>query len=166
MKKLSIILSILFIIAVCIGLAACGNDADDSKTTTTTQAAGDPTAAPTQPPIVGAKVGDTFEFSGRTITLSEITEDLGRAFGSAGDPDGKWVVMIFSIADGETAFSVTPDGLSVNGKAAADAAGLFSGGSIARAGSSLRTTSTMSFAVLFDVDQNTSLDQLALTVEG
>ena len=146
MKKLSFVLSLLLILSLCAALAACGDSSDSSEPN-------------------GSAVGDTFAYSGRTITLSAISEDLGRPFADAGDPAGKWVVFSFAVSDGDSSFSIVPDGFAVNGTAAVNAAAEFSNGAIAKAGSSLKTTEGMTFSLLFDVDKDAALDRLSLTVK-
>ena len=146
MKKTVSIICVVLVLALTLSLAACGGSSDSSEPN-------------------GSAVGDTFAYSGRTITLSKISEDLGRPFADAGDPAGKWVVFSFAVSDGDSSFSIVPDGFAVNGTAAVNAAAEFSNGAIAKAGSSLKTTEGMTFSLLFDVDRDAALDRLSLTVK-
>ena len=165
MKKTAIILSVLLILAICIGLTACGGKTDDKANDKTTSSAQETEAATEAEPIEGVKVGDTFTYSGRTITLTEIGEGGEEDF-EADAAQGKWVVLKFSVDAGDQNFSIAPDGISINGKAASDAIGRFANGATAIAGSSLKDTENLTFMVLFDVDADTPLDQLGLEVNG
>ena len=140
-KRLASVLAVLLALAVCLSLAACG-----------------------EPEVNGAKVGDTFDFSGRVITLTEIAEGTGRAFTDVDEPEGKYVTFNFSISEGDSSFNVTGNGITLNGKAPVSTAGDHANGAILKEGSSLKTTEGLTFSVLFDVDEDTSLDKLELKI--
>ena len=165
MKKFTAILSVLLILALCLSFAACGEKSDKSDD----KAAEKVTEAATEEPTEatpGVKVGDTFTYSGREITLSEIEDGADETFSESGTPNGKWVTLKFSVGDGDSSFSIDGAGFSIDGTPAADAAGVLASGATAKAGSSLLTTAGMTFKVLFDVPQDAGLDYLHLTVTG
>ena len=161
-KKVSSVLSLILALALLFSLAACGGDKGASGGMAT-EAADNETEAAVTEPVVGVAVGDTFAYSGRTITLIEINDGADEKF-DAGTAEGKWVTLKFAIDDGDSAFEIDSKAFSIGGKAASDASGFAASGAVLKEGSSVLTTDTLTLAVLFDVAADRSLDQLDLVV--
>ncbi len=139
MKRITAILSVILILALCLSFAACGEKSDASD--------GKSDAAQSEP---GVKIGDQFAFQGNTIELCEI-EDGASVFGSSGSATGKWVTLKFKfVGDGDMAIEYK--GFSIDGKDASNAVGTV-------------TKDGLVLAVLFDLDKDADLDNLHLTVE-
>lgn len=153
MKKLTVILSVILMLAMCLTFAACGEKSDKSAD----KAAESVTEAPKEP---GVKVGDTFTYADFKLIVSEITEGADE-FDEAGTPEGKFVTIKFDAdmtdAAGGT-YSVEKEAFVIDGKEAADAHATMglNGGSLSLSG----------MTVLFDVDKDADLDHLHLTVES
>lgn len=151
MKKLTAVLSVILILALCLSLAACGEKSDKSDE----KAAETVTEAPKEP---GVKVGDSFDYADFKLVVAEIKEGADE-FDEAGTPEGKFVTIKFD-ADMTNAaggsYSVEKEAFAIDGKEATDAHATMglSGGSLSFSGMS----------VLFDVDKDADLDYLHLTV--
>lgn len=148
-KTLSIALSILLVLTLCLSLAACGEKSDSKAKDNAEQA--------TEAPEPGIAVGDTFDFGGGKLTLTEIEEGATGSFDTAEEASGKYVSLHFDIGEDVGDFTIDSEPFTLNGSKGIDAIGKMVTKDDGKLG--------MDLVILFDIDKDADLEHLHLEVQ-